>query len=93
MSGLIQLLRSNSDNFFKEVIPRHSSLSSKALTLASVSELYMYIITKSVGSLRSMDQIKFRLLEISQRLINNFTAAKHRIWEFSQSIIRANDVP
>lgn len=92
MSGLIKLIRSNNDHFFRDVIPQHAALVPHVLTLTSVSELYMYIMTKSVGALRSMDEIKARLLDISQKLIKNFKAAKERIWEFSQSIIRANDV-
>lgn len=92
MSGLIQLLKNNTDFFLKSIINNCPKLSHSYLMLTSVSELYMYSITKSVRDLKSMEEIKVKLEEIGQRLIQNFDAAKSRIFKFSQTIIKANDV-
>lgn len=92
MSGLIQVLKHNIDYFFKSIRNYSPKLNHSILMLNSVEELYMYSITKSVRDLKSMDEIKSRLNDIGQRLVNNFITAKQRIFEYSLNIIKANDV-
>lgn len=92
MSGLIQVLKHNIDYFFKSIRNYSPKLNHSILMLNSVEELYMYSITKSVRDLKSMDEIKSRLNDIGQRLINNFITAKQRIFEYSLNIIKDNDV-
>ena len=92
MSGLMQVLKHNIDYFFKSIRNYSPKLNHFILMLNSVEELYMYSITKSVRDLKSMDEIKSRLNDIGQRLINNFITAKQRIFEYSLNIIKANDV-
>ena len=92
MSGLVKLLQSNKASFFDRIAIDEPKLAPYVLTLLSVSEFHMHIITESVRMSGSIDQIKGRLLEESQKLSDRFKDAQNRICENSQAVIRANDV-
>ena len=92
MSGLMLLLKNNAEFFCKNLLGHSAEYLHSILTLKSVSEIYLYSITNSVRHLRSMDDIKERLREISQRLLSNFANAKDRLFGFSLGVIKANDV-
>ena len=74
-------------------IKTHPALQNRTiLTLRSITEIYLHLITKHIRGLSEMKEIKRAMIKVSSKLLENFETAKDRIFPFTQQIIKDGDV-
>lgn len=92
MQGFLRGLQDNIKQLFID-IKTHPALQNRTiLTLRSITEIYLHLITKHIRGLSEMKEIKRAMIKVSSKLLENFETAKDRIFPFTQQIIKDGDV-
>ena len=92
MQGFLMTLKNSIYQLFKDIHDHETLENRSTLTLKSIADIYLHLITKHIRGLNDMEEVKDAMHKVGNRLIENFETARYRIFNFSQQIIKDGDV-